>query len=157
VLTRAATGITLVAPPTKPVVISNIGANQVALNATLPIVSHEPADNGTGTARVLNEVADSMWFSISGTDDLDLAKIVTTGGNYRFTLDWNPASSGSDMDVIFFNSTGGFMGYSGTWGGCATGTRPEGCTVAIPAGTYFVGVNWYDGDATTAKLTVKKQ
>jgi hypothetical protein len=100
-----------------------------------------------------------MWFSISSVDALDLAKLVVPAGGatYNFSLDWNPTATGWDMDIIFFNSGGSFLGYGAPWGGCATGSRPESCVVPIPAGTYYVGVNWYDGDATTAKLVIKKQ
>lgn len=160
VLSRTATTLTFVAPPTGSVVLSNIGASQVALNANLPIVSREPADNGTGTQRVLAET-DSMWFSLGGNDALDVARLVVPagGGTYRFTLDWNPngGTPTRDLDIIFFNEAGAFMGYGGQYGGCATGSRPEGCTLTLAAGTWYAAVELYDGDATTAKMVVRRQ
>lgn len=157
-LSRTTTTLTIVTPPSGDIVIGSIGENQVALNATIPIQSHEPADNGTGTTRVLAET-DSMWFSVGGTfGTLDLARLVVPagGGTYRFTLDWAP-NDGYDLDVVFFNSAGGFMGYGGQYGGCATAGKPEGCTLTLAAGTWYPAVDLYEGDFTTAKLTIVKQ
>lgn len=157
VLSQDEATITMITPPSGDIVIASIGENQVALNATIPLVQLGPEDSDVTTARVLAET-DSMWFSVGGNfSSLRLAKLVVpANATYEFDLDWLP-HDGHDLDIIFFNSAGAFMGYGAPWGGCATGAHPEACNVAIPAGTWYVAVNLYDGEFTTAKLNIKKQ
>ncbi|HEX6694109.1 MAG TPA: hypothetical protein VF035_05310 [Longimicrobiales bacterium] len=128
--------------PTTTVVLSNLGADQVASVFNAPITASEanepdalatpnPITRGTPVYGVVSEDdAHDYWqFTLAASTSI------------TFNLNWNGTAAQGDIDISIWNSTGGHFGI-----GCATGNKPENCTATIPAGTWTLDVEWYAAD-----------
>jgi pre-peptidase len=71
---------------------------------------------------------------------------VTEAGDYTVTVDW---STGSDVDLLLCNDAA----CSAPDATAATGNQPESATYTLAAGTYYIWVEDFGGDAAGATLS----
>ena len=163
-LSNTATTITFVTPrttgTTANVVVSNLGANQVASQFSVPLSAEagEPGNDGPAGARTLtlgtpvygtvhvdNDIDDYFTFTVAGSTPIDVTLNWIAGGN----------ADTNDVDAYVLKSDGATLAGSG----CATSAKPEHCTMTLAPGTYYVVVESFTMPSTLTSqpyiLTVK--
>jgi hypothetical protein len=83
----------------------------------------------------------------TATIDHFYALNVTEAGDYTVTVDWN---IGSDMDVVLCFDAG----CSTFDAAAATGNKPESATFTLPAGTSYLLVEDFGGDAAGSTISI---
>ena len=173
ILTKTADSIRFVMPPTGiagavPLLVDQIGANQVALLDTVDLSSataslngpNEPANDDPATAPALNANGD-YYIVNHGTckngsatdpgDDCDAFFNVTNAlarpDTITVQVDW---LSGADNDILWCDAACG--AFVGNFDG-ATTSNPEKSTVIIPAGAHWnLWINLFDPAGNKAVL-----
>ncbi len=113
--------------------------------------STEPANNDPATAPTVAAVNGLVEGLISSTDADDFwAFTLATPADVTIEVSFDDDGGSPDIDVYLLGPAPVGDNYCDL-DGCSmgTGAQPEGGTFTLPAGTYYVDVEWFDdGDAT---------
>lgn len=137
------------------IVVANLGPSDIANTFTVPYTAEagEPDAQTSAGARPL--VLGTFYYgTVSATDTDDFYKVdLTTGTSIVVNVDWFPGTAATtDIDVLVTRPTGSVNG------ACATGAKPENCTISITStGTHFIDVNYYSSTVGALAYRLKIQ
>jgi hypothetical protein len=147
VVSNTPTTYTFVAPaasgPTAEVVVSNLGADQVASTFTIPVSAGTSATDDFGAEQPLS-LTTTGYGAISPEDGDDWYKFtLAVPATITMTLDWvgGGTADTNDIDAYIYTAGGDFIDSDAT--SCGTSAHPEVCKYTLPAGDYVARVNFY--------------